>query len=347
MKILFNLLSSRIKLLTTVSLSVIIVITGCTNSTNYVEYSFKSSENVSTVNIPLDSSVFMRYPYRLVKSDSLLFILDLHGPENFIHSFSIPTLTYYDSLCKVGDGPGEFVSIHDIQLEGDTLYVYDSRNAIYMYNTKDLYHGIEKPKKIELTDELGFLSRGIKLGENFYFPIFNEASDSRMLELNNRGEIIDSFGELPLSDSHTPIESSTYQAWAPIVGGEDSTLVTVTQFGDVIDIYHVKNQITEGEFGGPIFRNHNGYAIHEGIEGFQDVVVKDNTIFALFSGIDMKNTDANRQGGDKIYVFDVDGNPQTKLFLDRTFISTYKDEDGSFLALDVNSDTPLYRFHVP
>ena len=324
------------------------LVIGCTDSKHYHNYEFDVVEKISTANIPINDSIFMKYPFRLAKNDSLLFILDLHAADRFVHVFNNNGSVYHNSLFKVGNGPDEFISISNIQLEGDSLYVFDSRNEIFVYHVDDLFRGVESPRRIKLTTDFGFLSRGLKLGDNFYFPVFNATNDKRILEFNNSGELIDSFGKIELSDRRTPIESATYQAWMPFLGGSDGVLVAATQFGDVVEIYNNQKQTTiKGEFGDPIFKNHKGFAIHEGIHGFQDVVVRNGYIYAMFKGVSMQDEQETEHGGNIIYVFDYDGTPKRKLLLDRRFITIYMDTDGSFLALDVNSNTPLYRFDIP
>lgn len=142
---------------------------GMRSSRGKKSYSFNEVESISTVNVPTDDSIFMRYPFRLAKNDSLLFILDLHAPDHFIHVFSEKALKYHRSLCAKGDGPNEFISINNIQLVGDSLYVYESRNEIWVYQVDDIYQKKETPKRITLTKDFGFLSRGLKIRKQILF----------------------------------------------------------------------------------------------------------------------------------------------------------------------------------
>jgi hypothetical protein len=81
-----------------------------------------------------------------------------------------------------------------------------------------------------------------------------------------------------------------------------------------------------------------------GIVGFEDVVVKNKYIYALFNGEKMSERDEKAQGGKTIYVFDYEGKPVKKITLDRRISCLYiDDEERVMYALDLNSDEPLYR----
>jgi hypothetical protein len=57
----------------------------------------------------------------------------------------------------------------------------------------------------------------------------------------------------------------------------------------------------------------------------------------------MKERNQEQQGGKIIYVFDYNGNPIMKVFLDRLVKSFYVDEEEQKIYfLDVNSNNPFY-----
>ncbi|MBD1432867.1 6-bladed beta-propeller [Sphingobacterium sp. DN00404] len=321
----------------------IAVLSGCHRAADQEKFVFKSEKLVSSSPIPIDDSVIMSFPFRLVKNDSLMFILGL-GSDYFVHLFSTDG-NFYRSLCKRGEGPNEFISVNGLQLDGDSLYIYDSRNEIYVYHVNDIYDGNEAPKRVKLPDDYGFLSRGMKSGNSFYFPVFNSLSDHRILEFNSDGTLKRSFGKIPTQEDD--FVAATYQAWMPFLGVADTLLVAGTQFGEVLEIYDGQKQTTLwGKFGEPVFKIHNGFAIQEGIYGFQDIVVNNGHIYALFSG-QRVNQERRKDGGNVIYVFDYRGKPIQKLVLDRYFVSIFADNNESFLALDANSDSPVYKFSIP
>lgn len=321
----------------------IFFLSSCSHKANSDIFSFNTSENVTSTTLLLDTSVIMNYPYRITKNDSLLFILDLSAPENFVHLFSYPELKHYKSFCRRGNGPEEFVSVSNIQLDADSLYVYNTQNKIYVYSLPSLLSiDATYSRKIELPTEYGFLLGGIRQNEKFYFPSFSGIVNNKILEFDKNGKFLSAFGELNLIDKTSPVEPVTYIAWSSVLGGNGNILATGTQHGNVIDIYTDKDQATiRGKEGDPIFKDAGGYPAHEGISGFSDIVVKDEYIYALFNGRELKDEHEKEQGGDKIYIFDRKGKPIKEMILDKRFVSIYIDENNTIFGLDVNINTPL------
>ena len=323
------------------------------NNHSIIRYDkFPLEKNMNLVQINLSDTVFMRFPAKLAKSDSLFFILDVSRvTEYFVHCYSYPDFKYIQSLFKVGQGPEEYISLSSIQCINDTLFAYGIANSIYSIDLKNI--NWEKPsvKKTILTDDFGSLVRGIKIGNKFYFSTFyfstfNQSNKEKILAFDEKGIFISSFGEIRL-DANREIEVTTYQAWIPFINGNEELLVTATQFGEVLDIFHLKKenmqQTLKGKSSDPVFQAINGYADNQGIMGFQDVFVTNGKIYALFDGIKMKERNQKQQGCKIIYIFDYNGNPVMKVFLDRLVQSFYVDEEEQKIYfLDVNSDNPLF-----
>jgi hypothetical protein len=305
---------------------------------------FPIAANVALESIELGDSVFMRYPYRMALSDSFLFILDLHPQEFFIHCFTYPSFSYYHSLCKRGAGPEEFISIQNIQCYNDTIFIFDSRNEIYMIDIHKLSDTNSAFGKIKLPVDYGFLSRGIRIKERFFFPVFNVLNDGRILVFDGVGNYLHAIGEIK-SDNKREINAATCQAWMPFLAGNEKMLVAATQHGEVIDLFDAdQHQYTiKGKNGDPLYQEIDTYAVMNGIVGFVDVVVKNKYIYAVFNGGKINEQDEKIQGGKYIYIFDYKGKPIKKIILDRHITCLYVVDDESIIyALDVNSDNSFY-----
>lgn len=310
---------------------------------------FPSNRNVSTVNIQLLGENLIDYPVKIIKKDSLLFLLDIGNTSDyFVHCYSFPNCQYIQSFFKHGQGPDEFISINNIQIYRDTLYAYNSTNEIFFIPLDNFLRKSLKLKKYKMSSDYGFLNRGCKIKESFFFPVFNKLNKNRILEFKMNGELKSSFGKLTTNLSE--INEATYQAYMPFLHGKDSILVAATQFGEVLDIYNIHDhkQITiVGKKGYPEFQNINGFAINKGIIGYEDVQVTNNRIYALFNGENEKDKKFNRQGGKYIYVFSLDGLQLIKLTIDRRCIGFFVDEDNQKIyLLDVNSDEPLFSINL-
>lgn len=133
----------------------------------------------------------------------------------------------------------------------------------------------------------------------------------------------------------------------------NGVLATVTQLGEVIEIYNLKDSthiVCIGPNGEPEFRVSGGYGIPTGIMGFSDVQVTDNAIYTVFHGRSFKDIAGQKEhidGGKYIYVFNLNGEPIRKYILDRAIYGIYVDERrGVIVATDVNNDQPIVRFQL-
>ena len=305
---------------------------------------FPENSDITCVQMHLSEDNLVEYPCKVIVTDSMLFLLDLgRAADYFVHSYSLVDYLYHQSFFKRGQGPDEYLSINNIQILRDTLYAYSSTNEVVCLPLDNIGNDTEI-NRYKMSSDFGYLNRGHKINEYFYFPVFNSFNDNRMLELNRNGELVSSFGEL-VSDL-SAIDIVAYQAYMPFLNGRDSILVAATQFGEVLEIYNLNDysQTTVvGKNGYPKFQEINGFAVNKGIVGYEDVQVTERYIYALFNGESEELKVVNRQGGRYLYVYSHDGTPMLKLTLDRYIIAFFVDElNQRAYLLDVNSDTPLF-----
>ena len=108
------------------------------------------------------------------------------------------------------------------------------------------------------------------------------------------------------------------QAWRSFIDYNRNTgiLAIVTQLGQVIEIYDMKEKkriaLINAEKEAPSFGERQSNAIPDGIMGYSDIHVSDSIIYALFWGHsfrDIQQEKIKHQGGNRIQVFDINGNP--------------------------------------
>ena len=147
------------------------------------------------------------------------------------------------------------------------------------------------------------------------------------------------------------------QAWRSFIdyNPHNGVLVAATQLGEVLEIYNLQNgfhRVCLGPKGEPEFKLAGGYAIPDGIMGFSDVQVTNEAIYAVFHGHTFKEIMAQHQkegratdGGQYIYVFNLQGEPLCKYTLDRYITGFHVDErNKTITATDVNNDQPIVEF---
>ena len=270
----------------------IFIVTGCNNkNSSVVKYNnFPIEETLKLTQITLSDTILLNYPWRIAKTDSLIFILDIHPYEYFVQCYSYPDFEYQCSLLKHGQGPGEYTSIDGIQCINDSLF-FSSGLQAHFIDIKNINSNNVHVCNIKFdTDNFGFLTHGVKIKNKFYFLHFTgQVSIERLIEFDNNGNFITSFGEIRM-DEKQEIDAAIYQGWISHLAGNEEILATATEYGEVIDIYFLnepRHQLTvKGKGGDPSFIKHNGYGIPDpnGIVGFEDIIVADAHIFALYNG---------------------------------------------------------------
>lgn len=264
------------------------------------------------------NAALLRYPYRVEIKDSLVVILDLH-PENFyLHAFNYPEWQYISSFGKRGEGPEDVLSAERVRIcSPDSVWVLDSnRRQITRWS---LSNGkAERLEEIPLDDRLIRSLDFCKTDEGFL--VTDYTGNYRYHVLDQRGKIIQSVGHVPseknVDDSDKPALS---QAWRSFMdyNPKNGVLAIVTQLGEVLEIFNIKtgkHKVCYGPGGEPVFSRFGSEAMPKGIKGFNDVVVSDSCIYAVFDGTPFKDRinamrfgDTMVQGGKYIYVFDLEG----------------------------------------
>lgn len=328
-----------------------IVICGCNNQNKPKAIKingFPVEKEIHTQQIYLSEDILISYPAKIIEHDSIIYILDIgKTTEFFVHCYSLSDYRYIQSLFKRGQGPNEFIFINNIQIHNDTLYAYSSTNEIFFINTTKS-DSDSLINKVKLSDNFGFLNRGVFLKNSFFFPVFTKFNKNRILEFNVNGDFISTFGHLVTNQNN--IKASTYQAYMPFLHGNNDILVAASQFGEILEIYKLNNkeQINLlGTKGYPEFQETNdNIAINKGIIGYEDIYVTNNYIYALFNG--ESESEKDRQGGKYVYVYTHEGKPLIKLILDRYAIGFYIDENKKKIyLLDANTDNPLFYATLP
>ena len=191
------------------------------------------------------------------------------------------------------------------------------------------------------------------------FLIPDYSGDSRFCWVNRQGKFLKKSGVIPSLNEEALKEArpALAQAWRSFIdyNPHNGVLVAATQLGEVLEIYNLQNgfhRVCLGPKGEPEFKLAGGYAIPDGIMGFSDVQVTNEAIYAVFHGHTFKEIMAQHQkegratdGGQYIYVFNLQGEPLCKYTLDRYITGFHVDErNKTITATDVNNDQPIVEF---
>ncbi len=330
------------------------LVIGCKNTNSNLSYgSFPANISLTGKTIETDS-VMLRYPFRIKHQDSLAVVMDLHHPDYFYHSFTYPQFRYIASFGKRGQAPEENLSVENFRLAGGKMWGLDAnRHRIKHLSLQGAYEETctkEIPLNKDIVRALDFT-----LYDDSCFIVPDYSGAHRFHIIDKNGNIESSHGKIP-NQVHKNRNMALAQAWRSFIdyNPNHGILAMVTQLGEVLEIYNVKEGtriVKFGPHGEPEYNEAEGMAIPSGIMGFSDIQVTDNYIYAVFHGRSFKEIAKQRQpitdGGRFIYVFSLEGEPLVKYTLDRFIYGIDVNEETKELyAVDVNSNLPVVKFKL-
>ncbi len=287
-------------------------------------------------------SVFVKYPYRVKAAGTSIYVTDLHALDFFCHEFAYPSMKYQKSFAPRGKAPGEVTDVINLCFDSKgMMYLLDAfARKIYAYDGQQVGASVELPQEI-------IRSPDFTLYNDSVFIVLDYSGANRIVFIDRNGEIVRRMGHIPAEGHGGATSASLNEAWRPFIhyNPRNGILALVTQFGEVLELYDLKNDRTSvwvGEGGEPTYTLRGGRAIANGIRGYTDVVVGDKYIYALFWGHEMekmKQGEITVQGGNIIHIFDLNGKPVRKYEIDR-YITGFcvNEETGEVLGTDVNEE---------
>ena len=327
----------------------------------YSEIVFPKTEELKGDVVPLDSALF-RYPYRLRVNEDRVVIEDLHGVDHFFHLFTYPDFRYLSSFGQRGQGPEEMLTVDDSRWRGNSFWGLDNiKSELVRWDFDEGRNQMIRKERVKL-DKATFRAFDFVFYKDNSILIPNYSGDTRFCQVDKTGKLIKKWGTIP-TDDKDGLEKTPYvfgQGWSSMIdySSVNGTLVAVTQFGEVMEIWDAtKNtyKLLKGKLGDPKFEvSQQKYAIPAGVRGANDIQVTDRAIYVVFRGVSMKEEMLAHQkgkplpqGGQTIRVFSLDGNPLKEYKLDHSVSGIWVDEQmGKIWAVDVNSDEPLVEYRL-
>ena len=327
---------------------------------DHSEITFPVMEELKGRTIPVDSAMF-RYPYRLEVREDRVVIEDLHGPDHYYHLFTYPDFRYLSSFGKRGEAPDEMQTVDDFFWNGQTLWALDNiKSELVRWELNDSRDKMIRSERIKL-DKATFRALDIVPFQNNSFLIPNYSGDSRFCQVDRNGKLIKKWGTIP-TERKDDLQKYPYAfgyGWRSFIdySPETGTLVAVTQFGEVLEIWNVKkdtHQVLKGKLGEPEFEILPEYAIPAGVVGHNDIQVTDRAIYVIFRGVSIKDEMLAYQkgnplptGGKTVRVFSLKGKPLKEYKLDHSVSGIWvMEEEGKMLALDVNSNESIVEYTI-
>ena len=307
--------------------------------------------------IELDTAL-LRYPFRIRIEGDRVIVMDLHGLDHYGHLFQYPSFQYLSSFGKRGDSPTEMLSLENFRLQNHVVWTLDAnKSELTRLDFSSSGDSLLRDETVTLDEDiLRPLDFAIYNDTTFVIPDYS--GESRFLKVDCKGKLIEKIGTIPTTNKKALQEArpALAQAWRSFLdyNSHNSVLATVTQLGEVVEIYNLKDSthvIRVGEYDEPEFKVSDGYGMPTGIMGFSDVQVTDSAIYTVFHGTSFKEIARQSgrlpDGGKYIYVFSLEGEPLCKYVLDHYIYGIWVDEDTkTIIATDVNDDQPIVMFSI-
>lgn len=337
-----------------------ILYTSCINqSPNSIIGSFKHKieydEKKSSINTDE-----IRKPYLMHSYKDILILGNIHY-DNFISFINIEKGDLLGEYASRGFGPNEFIHLGNISVIGNKVSLWDtgkssiSSASIEDKNLSDYHH-----TKIQSDTVLSAAFQVIPISSNKFIAA-GIVKQNRFALLNEKGEVIKTFGQYPQGHDirNTDSENGFIYQGKIIFNDKEDVLVSACGMGEIISFYKVTERnepflIKEYAFEHPIYQktNESNQPVafkSDNKMGFIDVKMSSEYCICLYSG--EKRTNPYEYGGDKILLFDWDGNPIKMYSLKNTYTNIAIDQTNNriiLLGTDTNTgDYILSEMKVP
>ena len=302
----------------------------------------------------------LRYPFRIRQLGGYIYVLDLHGEDNFCHIFDEKDYSHITSFTNRGNGPEDVLQAMDMYVVNkDSIWLFDTdKREVTLWGYNEHERVVVRKEAYRMKEDM-ILSANCTWYSDSVFYFTDKSGNNRVLKCNKDGIVTERIGSIPSIKPNKRIGNGILaQAWNGYIKCNplNQIMVVASQLGDVIEIYNLKEgtrHVLYGPHGEPVYEiSPNGFAIPSGIMGYSDLEITDRYIYAVFHGRSFKDIIKDPQGtpdgGEYIHVYDFNGNPICRLILDHSIYGIDVDEENGIIwATDVNSEEQIIRYNIP
>lgn len=319
----------------------ILFIMGCSSYSNNQEKSLKTQiifkENqVQSINLNSKKIEFEKIinPEKIALKGSKLFVLEnirTNVETPFIHIIETRNWSYFKSKGKVGFGPMEISSATFFEpgFSDSTFFTYSSRDkALSEFSLNDT--SLLAIRQIKQPDNFFSVVNLYLLAEDRFIGI-SVNDENKLIEFNTSGERISGYGNWEPVLGHSELSNFNLfelnSGWFKTNESKD-VFVKASIKRDKLEIFNYKDknfisvlgpdlELPPFQIRGPVGNRSLDVPISNPYR-YRDVAITDKKIFALYGGISESQYRESGELARKIYVFDLQGNPEFILKLDRS-----------------------------
>ena len=311
-------------------------------------HDFRTKKNMKVTKIPFDTEDIKR-PLYMEYSDGFLYFNE-YNADYFVDIFNCSTGKLEKSVLKKGSGPNEFLYISNMTKDGKNMCLYDGQLKKITYIPLMGNETSKNPKNITIENNSTII-RCFKV-----FPLNNEKylvsgiiTDAHWAIVDSSGHMISAFGTYPNNHNRTkPSDADLAMAYQPsFISNPAKTkgLYTysrgiILRFCDISTTGHLtktKEYFYENIDFTPE-SNERRYSVSfskDNTWSFIDIKGSEKYCFLLYSGLrlsEIKNGE-NSFSGNRILIFDWDGNPVQEILLPHRFMYFAVNDDDRLLYL--------------
>lgn len=307
----------------------------------------------------LDGFSFVN-PWQVEIFDSLLVVIDKNNTKGGILIFDLNTRDFLTAIGKTGQGPGEFLGLKKIEVNDKGIWAFDvTLRTLTRFDLNKVLS--EKCQDPDLREEVnpGITNLAL-LNDSLFVASYYVASKRFSVNTFGSGEPLKVFGDYPPLDNIYGLDSIRFKYGVVanllqskmLYNAKHDAIVLSYFFTALIQIIDMERGIVEHSLYGPdktfppeYEMTGDGRSVLAGNakEGYLDISLTDNYIYALYSG----KTDHLDITSNQIFQFDWNGKPIRKFIVDHNLIAFVVDEkDEKIYGIDF-SDNPLIEFELP
>ena len=330
---------------------ILLCLTSCLEKSNKSMVSLfdaQRQESSQPVAIETDS---IRNPYLMTYHQGLLVFGNIHAPY-FISVFDGETGQFLGDCASRGAGPEDFIHLGGLASVRDKLGLWDAGKSTVALARIDRHQPAASAfefLKMQENSSLVAVFQVVPVREDL-FVAAGIIRGHRFALMDGQGRVVGGFGEYPEGHEtqNTDLENGFVYQSLLAAQGERSLLAAATVMGESIQFYDLSDRdnpvlVREFTFEHPLY-NRTGDQEQPIVfdaknpDGFIDLKATPDYCVGLFSG--EARTDLRAYGGDKILIFDWDGNPVKLITLNQSYTNLAVDaEKNLILLLSVQPET--------
>ena len=297
----------------------------------------------------VNDAYMFNFPQDIFIIDSLLIIHDSDGgAETAFHVFRKHGGEHIMDFGFRGRGPGETLNISSVNLQNDTLYVYDANlRKLVMYDIGKAFKGEQCWTEVPVAMTPNMVLQAVPAGENTVILCGNDGQMRFGL-----WDMASSDG-ITVTENNYPVYSEDIEADFAVANYSASVryseterkLVAATYIGAVMEIYDINlsgiNRLFTGYYYRPVYEYAKGAVprwvvpSEKTVIGFQDLYLTSSGIYGLIWGVKSPSINGPVPG---LIMFDYNGTAICRYELPDILESVAVDENGDIYGMALNHD---------